>query len=235
MALVKFGGGITAMSGSIAGNTFARNRFGYYVRARTKPTNTHSVKQEFIRAIISYLSEYWHGVLDVDERAAWAVYAAAVLMKNKLGESINITGFNHFIRSNSLELLMAESLIEAAPTVLSLPDKDPLLVCSEEAIAGQTFTFTCDTSGWAANGDPKFGIIIHQGKPQLASRNFFNGPWRYMDFIDATEGAAGTGTLAASFPFALDQKVWFQARIITVAGRVSEPWQVEPKTIEADV
>ncbi|GAI58374.1 unnamed protein product, partial [marine sediment metagenome] len=39
MALVKYGGGITQMSGSIAGNTFARNRYGNYVRSRTKPIN----------------------------------------------------------------------------------------------------------------------------------------------------------------------------------------------------
>jgi hypothetical protein len=234
MALVKFGGGITAMSGSIAGNVFARNRFGSYVRSRTKPVNPHSSRQEAIRSIVSYLSEYWHVELDDDARNLWNVYAAAVLMKNKLGESINISGFNHFIRSNSLELLMSESVIDAAPSVLSLPDKDPLLLCSAEAIAAQTFTFTCDTEGWAPNGDPKFGIIIHQGQPQLASRNFFNGPWRYMDYIDSTEGAAGTGTLSASFAFAEGQKVWFQARIITDGGRVSEPWQIEPREIEAD-
>ncbi|GAJ23940.1 unnamed protein product, partial [marine sediment metagenome] len=63
----------------------------------------------------------------------------------------------------------------------------------------------------------------------------FAGPWRYMDFIDATEGAAGTGTLNASFDFVVDQKVWFRARVITVAGRLSEPWQLDPRDIVADV
>jgi hypothetical protein len=98
----------------------------------------------------------------------------------------------------------------------------------------QSFTFTCDTEGWTANGDPKFGILLYQGKPKLASRNFFKGPWRFMDFIDATEGAAGTGTYDASFSFAVGQKVWFAARVITDSGRLSELWLVEPRTIEAD-
>ncbi|GAH50296.1 unnamed protein product, partial [marine sediment metagenome] len=45
MALVKLGGGIVQISGSIAGNTFARNRFGNYMRSRTKPVNPNSTRQ----------------------------------------------------------------------------------------------------------------------------------------------------------------------------------------------
>jgi len=235
MALVKYGAGIVQMSGSIAGNVHARNRFGNYVRPRTKPVNPHSTRQEAARAIVSYLAEYWHQDLDATQRNLWNVYAAAVAMKNRLGETIHLTGFNHFIRTNAAQKGMGETEIDAAPSVLSLPEKDTDLVCSEEDIAAQTFSFTCSTAGWVPNGDPKFGILIYQGQPQLASRHFFAGPWRYMDFIDATEGAAGTGTLAASFAFALGQKVWFQARVMTASGRLSELWTLDPRDIVADV
>lgn len=235
MALVKYGAGIIQMSGSIAGNVHARNRFGNYVRPRTKPVNPHSSRQEAARAIISYLAEYWHQDLDAVQRGLWDTYAAAVAMKNRLGETVHLTGFNHFIRTNAAQKGMGETEIAAAPTVLSLPEKDTDLVVSEEDIAAQTFTFTCNVSGWDPNGDPKFGILLYQGQPQLASRNFFAGPWRFMDFIDAVEGAAGTGTLAAAFAFALGQKVWFQARVITVSGRLSELWTIDPRTVEADV
>lgn len=234
MALVRYGSGITQISGAVGGDVHARNRFGNYIRPRTKPVNPHSARQEAARAVISFLAEYWHSDLTAVQRNLWGVYAAAVAMKNRLGETIHLTGFNHFIRTNASELAIAESVLDAAPTILSLPEKDPDLVCSEEAIAAQTFTFTCDTAGWAANGDPKFGILIYQGQPQLASRNFFAGPWRLMDFIDATEGAAGTATLAAAFSFALGQKVWFQARVVTDSGRLSEEWGVDPRIIEAD-
>ncbi len=235
MALVKYGAGIIQMSGSIAGDVHARNRFGNYIRPRTKPVNPHSARQEKIRAILSYLAEYWHTELTAVQRGLWDTYAAAVATKNRISETIHLTGYNHFIRSNCAQKTMGETEVDAAPTILSLPEKDPDLVCSEESIASQTFTFTCDTAGWTADGDPKFGIMIAQGKPQLASRNTFHGPWRYMDFIDSTEGAAGTATLAAAFAFALGQKVWFQARIITDSVRLSEPWQVDPRDIVADV
>jgi len=235
MALAKYGGGIVQLSGSIGGNVFARNRFGNYVRPRTKPVNPHSARQESARAIVSYLAEYWHETLDDTERGLWGTYAAAVAMKNKLGETVYLTGFNHFVRTNACQLHMGEAVIEAAPSILSLPEKDPDLVCSEEDISAQTFSFTCNTTGWAANGESKFGIMLSEGVPQLGSRNQFNGPWRFMDYIDATEGAAGTGDYAASFAFALAQKVWFLARLVTVSGRVSEPWLLDPRTVEADV
>lgn len=235
MALVKFGGGIVQMSGSIAGNVYARNRFGNYVRPRTKPVNPHSVRQEASRAIVSYLAEYWHQDLDTDQRNGWNVYAAAVAFQNTLGEVVYLTGFNHFIRTNSSILAIAQTLVADAPSILSLPEKDVSLVCSEESIALQEFTFTCETDGWTPNGDTKLAILLYQGQPKLASRNFFNGPWRLMDYIDATEGALGTGVYVAPFLFALGQKVWFKARMLTTSGRLSQAWHLDPRVIEADV
>ena len=235
MALVKYGAGIIQMSGSIAGDVHARNRFGNYIRPRTKPVNPNSVRQVTARTIMSFLAEYWHSDLTALQRAGWDTYAAAVAMTNRLGETIHLTGFNHFVRSNAVVKAYGGTAIEDAPTVLSLPEKDTDLVCNEEGIAGQTFTFTCDNTGWDPNGDLKARILLYQGQPQLASRIFFGGPWRYMDVINPTEGAAGTGTYDAAFAFALGQKVWFQARVLTVAGRVSQLWTLAPRTIIADV
>lgn len=234
MALVKYGGGVIQMSGSIAGNTFARNRFGNYLRARTKPVNPKSERQVNIRAIVSYLAERWHEDLSAVQRGLWDTYAAAVAMTNKLGETIYLTGFNHFVRCNCAMKMWSAGIFDDAPTILSLAEKDPTLECSEEDIAGQTFTFTFSSAGWAPDGDPKGRMLIYQGRPQLASRNYFGGPWRYMDVVDPVEGAAGTATMNAVFSFALGQKVWFQARIITTTGRLSELWTAPPRTVIAD-
>ncbi|HUS74052.1 MAG TPA: hypothetical protein VMY06_13410 [Sedimentisphaerales bacterium] len=234
MALVKFGGGIVKLSGSLAGNTFARNRSGDYVRSWKNPVNPRSTRQEAIRAIVSFLAEYWHDVLTPTQRAEWEVYASSVSMLNKLGDSIYLTGFNMFIRTNSGILTMPETQIDDAPTILSLPEKDATLAVSAESIADQEFTFTCSTAGWAAGADDKLGILLYMGTPQLASRNFFAGPWRYMDYIDATEGAAGTGDYVAPFPFAVGQKIFFKARLMTVSGRFSQQWYPDPLVAEAD-
>lgn len=234
MALVKFGGGITDMSGSIAGNTFARNRYGNYVRSRTKPVNPNSIRQANIRALVSHLAEEWNGTLNAAQRAAWGVYAAAVNMKNKLGETINLSGFNHFIRTNGVHRNWSGVTLPNSPIVLSLPEQDDALVCTEEDIAAQKFNFTCNVDGWGPAVDDKLLIALYQGLPQLPSRNFFAGPWRYIGIINATEGAIGTAQRDAGFTFGLGQKVWFQARLMTDSGRVTNLWTLEPRVIEAD-
>lgn len=235
MALVKYGAGIVQISGSIAGDVHARNRFGNYVRPRTKPVNPHSIRQEDIRAILSFFAEFWHGTLTIAQRAAWEVYAAAIPMTNRLGETIYLTGYNHFMRSNTaFRVINPAATLPNAPLNLNLPNKDDNLVCSEEDVAGQTFTFTCNVGGWGIGINDKEHIMLYQGHPQLASRNFFAGPWRYMDVIDATEGAAGTGTYTAVFPFGVAQKVWFQARVRMLDGRVSVLWTLTPRVIEPD-
>lgn len=234
-ALVKYGAGIVAMSGSIAGNVHARNRFGNYIRPRTKPVNPHSERQESARTVVSHLAERWHADLDKDQRGLWGDYAAAVGMTNRLGETIHLTGFNHYIRSNAANLMCRAVIKDDAPSVLSLPEKDIILQCTEESIADQEFTFTFSQDGWAPNVDPKLNLLLYQGRPQLASRNFYATPWRYMGTVtDGDAGAGNTKALAAAFPFALGQKVWFQARVMTVARRVSELWALDPRTIELD-
>ncbi|GAH22595.1 unnamed protein product, partial [marine sediment metagenome] len=152
MALVQYGAGVIQMSGSIAGDVHARNRFGNYIRPRTKPVNPHSERQEKARAIVSYLAELWHSPTMDPWRGSWNTYAAAVAMKNRLNATIHLTGFNHFIRSNAPKLRVGLSEKHNAPNILSLPEKDHILECTEESIADQTFTFTCSINGWAANG-----------------------------------------------------------------------------------
>jgi len=234
MGLVKYGGGVTQISGSIGGDVHARNRSGNYIRPRTKPINPNSERQEFIRAVVSLLAEWWHTNLTVVERGLWNTYAAAVAMKNRLGETIHLTGFNHFIRTNCPQRMLGESIIEAAPTTLSLMQKDETTLCAEEDIAAQTFTFTFDNTGWGPGADLKYWLCFYQGQPQLVSRFFYNGPWRFMSAAGTVAGALGTQTLPAEFSFALAQKVWFQARMISQSGRTSEIWTLPPRTIEAD-
>lgn len=234
MALVKYGAGIVQMSGSIAGDVHARNRFGNYIRPRTRPVNPNSSRQVTARTIMSFLAEYWHSDLSAVQRGLWDVYAAAVNMTNRLGETVKLTGFNHFIRTNGAHMIWSGVVLPNAPTVLSLPEKDGDLIISDESIAAQQFNFICNVNGWAVDGDTKLMILLYQGQPQLASRNFFGGPWRYMGIINATEGAAGTAQRDASFPFALGQKVWIRARLMTISGRLSNYWNLEPRIIEAD-
>lgn len=235
MGLVKFGGGIIQISGSIAGNVFARNKSGNYVRPRTKPVNPKSTRQEAARTVVSMLTQYWHEELTAQQRGLWGNYADAVNWLNRLGETIHLSGFNHFIRSNAVRLKIGGEIYPSGPTTLSLAEKDETLVCTEENIAAQTFTFTFNDENWGSGEEDKKAMLLYMGKPQLDSRQTFHGPLRYMDHVDVTEGGAGTGDYVAPYSFALGQKVWFRARIHLEGARTSTIWQADPRTIVADV
>lgn len=224
-ALVKLGGGIVAMSGSIAGNTFARNRSGNYVRARTKPVNPRSDIQVKARSVVAFLSEYWYETLDADQRAAWNLYAASVAMKNKLGETIYLSGFNQFMRSNCMRKFQLMALVDDGPTDFTLPPKDAILTIDADA-SPQCLTFTLDlTMDWL---DETIGFMhIRQGIPQNKTRNFFAGPWHNLGVIQGSSTPWTTPVpFTPHYPLAEGQKCWCIFRIYRIDGRVSEPWTV---------
>jgi len=224
MALVKYGGGITGMSGSIAGNTFARGPFGNYVRARTKPVNPKSPGQSLMRSILALLSEDWHTQLSNAQRIAWETYAQAISMKNRLGETIKLTGFQHFIRGNSLILQQTNAEVKDGPTTLALPNKDPTFTISASA-ATQLISVTFDnTQAWAQS--PTRFLALYQGRPQLLTRNFFNGPWRRAGAIPgASSPPVSPHTIAPAFTLVAGQRIWVYARACIDDGRVSEKFQ----------
>ena len=225
MALVKYGGGIIQMSGSIAGSTYARNRFGNYARARTKPVNPRTPGQVAVRAAMSELTARWAQTLTAGQRTAWNLYASSVSMKNKLGEAVYLTGFNHYIRSNSWLARIGSVIVDEGPVVFELPEADPTFaVAISEATNDITVTFD-DTMDWASESSAF--MIIQNGKPQNAQRNFFNGPWQHADHIsgkDADPPASGV-TVAGTFIYTELQRAWVRARIIRADGRLSEPFR----------
>ena len=222
MALVKYGGGITQMSGSMAGTTHARNRFGNYIRARTKPVNPNSTTQVIARSAMGELTQRWRVTLSAVQRTAWATYAAAVAMKNRLGESVYMTGFNHYIRSNAYNAYTGVAKIDDGPTVLALPEKDPSMTIVV-GVATQQISVTFNNALPWANEAGGY-LIFYQGEPQNPTRNFFGGPWKYCYRVEGSTPVppVSPGAIGVKYTAVLGQKVWVYARIYRADGRISE-------------
>jgi hypothetical protein len=218
MALVKYGGGVVQMSGSIGGTTFGRNRFGNYGRSRTTPVNPSSTYQSKVRLIMSYLVEYWNEELTAAQRGQWETYAAAISMTNRLGDSVKCTGFNHFIRGNSLRLLMGKLTVAAGPAVLTLPPTDPTFSVAA-SVATQLISVSFDnTNDWA--GALLNYMICYMGRPQVVTRNFFKGPYRYTGYKEGSVvPPTSPFTVTPAFPLVLGQRVWVSARIVRADAR----------------
>jgi len=147
MALVKFGGGITQMSGSVGGTTFARNRYGNYARAKTKPVNPNTAAQAAIRSALSELTVLWSQTLSAAQRTAWNLYGASVAMKNRLGETTYLTGFNHYIRSNVMRNRVGLGVVNDGPVIFELPAAD----LRDRFVVGSADTYAQKETG----GSPK--------------------------------------------------------------------------------
>jgi len=222
MALIKYGGGIIGMSGSIAGNTFARNRYGNYMRARTKPVNPNTARQVKVRGIVAELTTRWAQTLTANQRTAWNLYADSVSMKNKLGESIKLSGYNHFIRSNSWRLDLGQAVVDDGPVIFELPEQDgTIAVTASEATQEVSIAFD-DGMDWCSEDNA--GIMILEGSPQNAQRNFFNGPYKGRSAKMGNSGApiASPQVYTALHAISAGQRLWVKFRILRADGRLSE-------------
>ncbi|MBA7690532.1 hypothetical protein ES703_99061 [subsurface metagenome] len=224
MALVKFGPGIVDARGSVAGVVFSKNSTSHYMRARVKPVNPDTEFQQVIRAAMAELTDRWGQVLTALKRTSWEMYATNVTVKNKLGEAVNISGFNHYLRSNIIRLQAGLAPIDDGPVIWQLAEQDPdLEITASQAGPSITVNFNILLPWVKETGAYMFK---YQGIPQNPQRNFFNGPWRYMDKIAGVD-STGAETPDVEVPVLTItelQRQWIYARIGRLDGRLSEPF-----------
>lgn len=109
---------LAAASGSIGGVTASHGRSGQYVRARTVPVNPSSPFQNQVRIIFGNLSIAWQTLTDA-QRDSWATYAANVPVRNRIGDTIFLTGHTMYIRSNVVRIQAGLSRVDDGPTVFA--------------------------------------------------------------------------------------------------------------------
>lgn len=225
MALVKLGGGVVDLRGSIGGTVFSRNRSGAIARARTIPINPGSEAQQKIRSIMSVCRNAWYNVLTSAQRDAWATYAEAVEIQNRLGETIKLTGFNHFVRSASCALYNDLAYADDAPTELSLPEQDETLALVATVSDGK-LAITFDEDGAWLDEDDSY-LIVYCSRGQSATVNYFKGPYLIAGKIAGDSVTPPTTGAELDSPYTLveGQKVFIQCRILRADGRLSEPFR----------
>lgn len=217
MALLKLGGMVAAVSGSIGGVTFARNRGGAYARNRTPPLNPSSPRQNAVRAILADLANAWTTDLDQSQRDAWELYAQNVPVTNRLGEERILSGIAMYTRGNAVIVEAGMTRVDDGPTTFT---------------AGPTLTptVTLDTTNQEIDitalpgidlDAESIGFSVQMGTPQNPGVNFFAGPFRLADSrnLDAAGEVPYTfGSLP--FPFVEGQAIFLRSRAVTADGRL---------------
>ena len=227
MALVVLPEG-TQISGSAGGTTWSRNRYGAYKRNRSVPVNPNTDRQVAVRNDVRALTIAWQNTLTQAQRNAWEIYADNVTWLNHLGQSVHLTGLNHYVRSNIPRMQCGLDRLDAAPTIFNLATAELSLGCTaSEATQILSISFD-DTAAWTdeTGGFENFSV----GIPQNAAIKFFGGPYRHTGCQHGQDAPNGepASPYASGSPWAIaeGQRIWLRSRIGRADGRLSEFAQV---------
>jgi len=124
------------MSGSVAGNTWSRNKGGLYVRRRSAPTNPTTVRQTAVRTVLSSLSTAWAGLTST-QKQQWRDWASAHPSLDSLGQSFFLSGQQAYIALNARVIDFGGSAVATPPIT-----NDPTSLLTFTATAGAA-TVSC--------------------------------------------------------------------------------------------
>lgn len=211
---------ITQGSGSIGGMTIAHNAGGQYIRARTIPTNPNTPRQQAVRNSMAILSTRWVEVLTQVQRDAWAVYAANVTKTNPLGDQINVSGLNMYVRGNVPRIQGGLPLADNAPTIFDIGTFTDPAFTIDTASDELDLTFT-PTDDWANEDDSAMEVFASQ--VQNGTINYFKGPYVFIGQVlgDGTTPPTSPAAIALPGPTVAGQRTFFRVNVTRVDGRLS--------------
>lgn len=216
----------TTMSGSLGGITAARNKGGQYIRARVVPVDPGTGFQTTLRTIFGSLAILWQTTLTAAQRTAWDTYAENVTVVNRIGETVNLTGLQMYIRSNVPRIQAGEARVDSGPTNFNLGPFTPMSMSVAGGAAILSLTFD-NTDAWA-NEDDAVAIVL-ASREAASTINFFKGPYQFAGNIegDGLTPPTSPASITSAFTYATGNKAFVQVRISRADGRLSQVQRIE--------
>jgi hypothetical protein len=212
-------------SGSIAGIVYSHNAGGMYTRARTVPTDPSTARQVAIRGYVAAASNIWINGLTATQRSNWAAYAANVPLLGPLGDPRNVSGLNMYTRQVVARLQAGKAPVADAPTVYDLGDFTAPTLTSIDDAALATIDYE-DLDDWC--GEVGGFMSIFASAPQNPTRNYWKGPYRFVDSIDgAVSPPASPALLTIPYTCTIGQRVFFRCLTGRADGRISYDYRFD--------
>lgn len=202
-------------SGSLAGTTFSRNRFGQYQRTRAIPVNPSSSFQVAVRARMATNAAGWRS-LTAAQRTGWADLGAQMTRTDSLGQSYTLDGFMAYCSLNNNRLAAGDAVISDA---IVLAEPTPLLTITP------TLTSASFSLAYTATPLPAATRLFWYAGPQRSAGRTFEGDTRLIS-VTAAAAASPTNLLAAytaRFGAPVTGSRIFVAGVTYNAGFVSVP------------
>jgi hypothetical protein len=201
---------MTSASGSAGGVTASRNRYGSYFRGRAIPVNPNTSLQQVARTAFKVASSAWNSILTDTQRQGWSTLAANTPMKNKLGDTVYITGNAMFAKINSPRVNAGEAMVLDAPTTYTATAVWTITADIELDGSGvPLLVVRCTTNATLIDGE--FAAKCYTSIAMSPTINFFKGPFQ----LGATAFNSGNQmVLTVSMPgLVAGQRVY--ARVVT--------------------
>jgi len=188
MAIVEFAAPVTALTGSVGGWTFQRNRSGNIVRIKPRSTVNPTARQTTVQSKFISLIQAFQA-LTSGQKLQWEAFAAANTKENRFGVQKELSGQNWFSSVN----FARESLGLA---ILLVP---PANLLPEQITA---FTLTVDLtkieiSALVPNTPTDTGILIFTTTANTLLTTAQRSDFRATEIV--TGGPFGTIDLTASW------------------------------------
>lgn len=107
-------------SGSLAGVTSSRNRFGQYRRTRAIPVNPASTAQGLARTRLAEAAAAWRDLTAI-QRAGWESLGLQLTRTDSLGQTYTLTGFQAYVSINALNDAAGNATVSDAPAISTPP------------------------------------------------------------------------------------------------------------------
>lgn len=223
MASIKLGSIASDIRGSIGGTVFSRNGGGAYAKQRVKGTDPNTTDQGIMRAIISSCISAWTA-LSATVRTNWGMYAAAVTLVNRLGDAINVSGYNMYCRTRALCVKIGATVPAAAPSIMTLAEQDSTVAATPSAGGGTISVAFDDALAWCAEVGGY--MICYMSPPQNPTINSYSGQYKICGRFDGAVVPISSPQVATSkYTLTAGQKVFMQFRILRADGRLSTPFR----------
>jgi len=214
MSLVKFGGGVSELLGSLGGTTFSKNKSGAFARVRKKPRFPRANLQAQREATVSTYSKTWATILSDAQRACWNSLAATLTWTNRLGDNYSPSGANIYVRSNALLMLADRVPVTAAPATYDIP----IATFTLDYLSGTGIRVT--SVGALASSSFNTVLIFWSG-PVSPSRFTFSSPWSFLRKIRSDTLSGVPYTIVDDVDVVPDQKYFFRFRVVRYQGQNS--------------
>jgi hypothetical protein len=173
-------------SGSMAGTTSSRNRFGQYRRTRATPVNPNSTAQGLVRARMSANAAAWRALTAL-QRAGWSDLGSSMSRTDSLGQTYTLNGFAAYCSVNNCKALAGDALVSDAPA---------LVTPSTILTATITLTAAALSIAFTPTPMPASTRLITYASPQRSAGRSFEADIRFIQ-VSAAAAASPVNAFTA--------------------------------------